>query len=103
MKLTLFALLILCATAAFGQAGASVISSESQPFQIPSHQQHASPSFMKSEQTLLIASGSVYEHGERPLWEAAGKAPAEVPLGDIARLFRNEHALAKKAVKVLNK
>ena len=103
MKTTLFALLILSATAAFGQAGASAISSEPQPFQIPSHQQHASPGFMQSEQTLLIASESVYARGERPLWEVAGRAPAEVPLGDSARLFRSEHALAKKAVKVLNK
>ncbi len=103
MKTTLFALLFLCATAAFGQAGASVISCEPQPLQLPSHQQHASQSFMQSEQTLLIASGNTSGRGERPLWEAAGKAPAEIPLGDTARLLRNEHAVARKAVKVLNK
>jgi len=103
MKTTLFALLFLCATTAFGQAGGSVISNEPQPLQIQSHQQHASPSFLQCEQTLLIASGSTYGRGERPLWEFAGKAIAEISLGDAARLLRNEHALAKKAVKVLNK
>jgi len=103
VKTTLFALLFLCVTAAFGQTCASIISSEPHPFQIPSHPQHASPSFMQSEQTLLVPSGSTYERGELPLWEAAGKAPAEVPLGDRARLFRKEHAVVKKAVKVLNK
>jgi hypothetical protein len=56
---------------------------------------------MQQEQTLLITSNNAYARGERPLWEVAVKRPAEIPLGDIARLLRNQHAAARKAVKVL--
>lgn len=104
MKTTLFAMLFLCATAAFGQAAGVGISNEPQPISIPSHQQHASQQAMQSEQSLLITSyGETSARGERPLWEAGAKPPAEVPLGDIARLLRNQHAVVKKAVKTLEK
>ncbi|HWZ82963.1 MAG TPA: hypothetical protein VNW47_10075 [Terriglobales bacterium] len=104
MKTTLFSLLVLCATAAFGQAAGLGVSSEPQPISIPSHQQHASQHAIESEQSLLITSYSdTSARGERPLWEAGAKPPAEVPLGDVARLLRNEHATARKAVKSLEK
>ena len=102
MKTTLFALLFLCATAAFGQAGAS-LTSEPQPIQMPTHEQHANQKSMQTEQSLLFAFDSTSAKGERPLWEVGPKPAAEIPLGDVARLFRNEHATAKKAAKVLNK
>jgi hypothetical protein len=41
--------------------------------------------------------------GERPLWEFATNPAPEVPLGDVARLYRQQHATVKKAVKVLEK
>ena len=103
MKTALFALLLLCASAAFGQATSS-LSAEPQPIQMNSHVQHASQRPLQSEQSLLISSeGDTSARGERPLWEAGAKPPAEIPLGDIARLLRNEHVTAKKAVKVLEK
>ena len=102
MKTTLFALLILCATAALGQA-ANYLSNEAQPIQMTGHNSRASQRPMEQEQTLLITSTNVFGHGERPLWEFASQAPAEVPLGDIARLLRNQHALVKKAARVVEK
>jgi hypothetical protein len=104
MKATLVALLFLCATAAFGQAAGVSISSEPQPIQMCGHQQHASQRFMQAEQSLLITSDSnASGRGERPLWEAGAKPAAEIPLGDMARLLRNDHITAKKAVKSLEK
>ena len=100
MKTTLFALFLLCTTAALGQA-ASYLSNEPQPIQMSSHKQHASQHPMEQEQTLLITSTNVYGHGERPIWEFAAKAPAEIPLGDVARTLRSQHSVAKKATKVV--
>jgi hypothetical protein len=104
MKMTLITLLFLCTTAAFGQT-ASVISNEPQLIQLSSHQQRASQQSMQIEQNLLVTSGNynnANSRGERPLWEVGAKPPAEVPLGDVARLLRNQHATARKAVKILN-
>ena len=100
MKTTLFALFFLCATAALGQSAAS-LSNEPQVIQIPSHNLHASQIPMQQERTLLITSSTVYARGERPLWEFASPAPVETPLGDLARLLRNQHAIARKATKVV--
>lgn len=103
MKTTLFALLLLCAATGFGQVG-SAISNEPQILNIPSHQEHASQHGLQSEQSLLFTTYSDHSaRGERPLWEAGAKPPAEIPLGDIARMFRNEHAASRKAVKRLDK
>jgi hypothetical protein len=101
MKTTLFAFLLLCASAAFGQA-ASVISSEPSPIQIPSHTQRATQHFMQREASLMITTDPNSARGERPLWEVGAK-PVEIPLGDIARMLRTEHATAPKAVKTLVK
>ncbi|SRR5258708_34925909 len=104
MKTTLFALLFLGATAAFGQAAGSAFTSEPQPIQIPSHQERATQHALRAEESLLISSyGNSSATGERPLWEAGAKPPAEIPLGDVARSLRTQHATAKKAVKVLEK
>lgn len=103
MKTTLFALLFLCTAAAFGQASVSV-NNEPQPLQMTSHQQRASQQPLQEERSLLITSNSFTSaRGERPLWEAGAKPPAEVPLGDVARLLRTQHAAVKKATMSLNK
>jgi hypothetical protein len=106
MKTTLFALFFLCATAALGQSVGgvgAVLNSEVQVIQLPSHALHASQTPLLREQNLLIISSNAEGHGERPLWEVGAKPPVETPLGDVARLLRNQHATARKAVKVLEK
>jgi hypothetical protein len=101
MKITLVLFCFLCATAAFGQAalGGSALSSEPRILQMPSHPAHAMQQPMGRQQSILVNSAVVSAHGERPLWEVAPKRH-EVPLGDVARMFRKEHATAKKAVMV---
>jgi hypothetical protein len=103
MKKTLIAFLLLAGTAAFGQA-ASVLSSEPQLISVPSHQQHASQQALQSSQSLLFNSyNETSAQGERPLWEAGAKPAAEMPLGDVARLFRDQRITSRKAVKSLEK
>jgi hypothetical protein len=101
MKTTLFLLCFFCAAAAFGQ-NASVISSEPVIMTVPDHPQHASQHEMREEHSLLSGSSYSYAQGERPLWEF-GDVKQPVPLGDIARAARKDHAAAKKAEYVLEK
>ncbi len=102
MKITIFALCFLCATAAaFGQT-ASVQSNNPQPLQMSDHPQHASQHAMAQESSLLDASAYSYAQGEQPVVDF-GTLPRETPLGDIARAYRKEHATVPKAVKVLEK
>jgi len=98
MKTALFVLCLLCATASLGQStvGGSALNSEPQIFQLSTHPQHASRQGLAQEQTLLETSGAVSAHGARPLWEVMPPSVA-VPLGDVARLLKKEHANAKKA------
>ncbi|MFY9562526.1 MAG: hypothetical protein WAQ52_20015 [Terriglobales bacterium] len=103
MKTTLFALFLLSTTAALGQSVGSFINSEPVLVQVPSHQLHASQRPLAEEQSILFTSTNAYARGERPLWEVGAKPPAEIPLGDVARAFRSQHATVKKAVKVLEK
>jgi hypothetical protein len=98
MKITLIALCLLCTSAAFGQA-ASVLYSNPQPIQIPSHPEHASVHAMGIETSLVGGSAYSYAQGEQPLWEFASDK-REVPLGDVARAYRKGHVLDKKAAKV---
>jgi hypothetical protein len=103
MKTTLFLLCFFCATAALGQSFApAALSNEAQPLQMLSHPAHASQHAMAPEQTLLDNSDYVYAQGERPLWEVALPASRTTPLGDVARILRQEHATAKKADFVRN-
>ena len=99
MKITVFALCFMCATAAFGQM--SALSNQAQPLVMPDHPLRASHHSMADEQTLLATCGFNYAQGERPLWEFA-TPHASVPLGDLARELKKEHLTAKKAGKVLN-
>jgi hypothetical protein len=99
MKSVLVALCFaFCVSAAFGQIG-SVLSNEVQPIQPISHPQHASQQSMSVERDLLIPSTPISARGERPLWEFASATP-ETPLGDIARMLRQERLELPKSKKV---
>lgn len=104
MKTAMFVLCFLCSTIALGQSiggssvGGAVLAST---VQMVSHPEHASQHFMAQEQSLLEHSNSYYAQGERPLWEVQPLAQ-RVPLGDIARMLKQEHATAKKADIVVN-
>jgi hypothetical protein len=100
MKTFLAALLgtlfILCATSAFSQ---NILSSEVQPLQFASHPQHASQHAMAQESSLFGNSPYTYAKGEVPLAEL-GSPIYFVPLGDLARAAKKEHAHDRKAEKV---
>lgn len=97
MKTALFAILFACATAAVGQT-ASVLSNQPQVFVIPDHPGHAQRAPMAQEQNLWgNESPYTFAKGELPLSDFA-RASAAVPLGDVARMYREEHVTAKKAV-----
>lgn len=102
MKIAVFALFILCTTAAFGQVGASAISSQPQIVESPSHPLHAEAHEMATEIPLVGGGGYSYAQGERPLWEF-GPVSQPTPLGDVARAYRKEKLAAKKAEIVLEK
>lgn len=96
MKTTLCVMFLICATAAFSQS-APVLSNQVSPAQFADHVQHASQHEMGQSQNLLEHSDYSYAQGERPLWEFGPVGPPPVPLGDLARAARKEHALDKKA------
>ena len=102
MKMTILLFCLLCATAAFGQyysVGTAPIQSTYNP---PSHPNHAFSQPMSVEQNLLGVNSLTSAQGEMPLWEAPAMS-REVPLGDVARELRKQHAVAKKARLTLNK
>jgi hypothetical protein len=103
MKTAVFALCFLGATLALGQAGAAGggLSSQVSVFQIQSHEAEATQHSMGAEKNLLETSANTWAQGERPLWEVA-PVSHPTPLGDSARLLRQEHASAKKAEFVWN-
>lgn len=99
MKTALFLVCFLAATAALGQVsggtGGAVMSST---VQMASHAQHATQTPLAAEQNLLEHSNFYYAQGERPLWEVQPPSTVRpVPLGDIARMYRKDHELVKKA------
>ena len=102
MKITLFALLILCTAAAFGQT-AGVISSQPSMVSIPEHIQHADHHDMAQEHPLVGGESYTYAQGERPLWEFGPMVPPPTPLGDVARSVRKEKLAARKAEIVFEK
>jgi hypothetical protein len=102
MKTTIVLVCLLSATAAFGQyysVGTAPIESTYNP---PEHQSRAVSHSMSAEQNLLGVNSLTSAQGEMPLWEAPALSH-EVPLGDIARTFKKEHATAKKARLILDK
>lgn len=102
MKITLFALLILCTASAFGQA-AGVISGQPQMITIPEHVEHADHHDMAQERPLVGGESYSYAQGERPLWEFGAMVPPPTPLGDVARAVRKEKLAARKAEIVFEK
>jgi len=102
MKTAVFVLCFFCTTLALGQSGGSlggaVLASS---IQMESHPEHASQRAMAEEHSILEHSNFYYAQGERPLWEFPTLAH-HVPLGDIARMLRREHATAKKADVIVN-
>ena len=105
MKATLLMLLVFCvlsSTATFAQYGS--VSSEPRPLVMASHDQHASEGNLAPQRDLFVRTATAMAQGERPLWEfELPSKPQPTPLGDVARLYRQQHANAKKAVKVLEK
>jgi hypothetical protein len=98
MKITLFALCFLCASAAFGQT-ASVLSSNVNPTTIQDHQARATEHAMRPEDNLRGDSAYSYGKGEQPLTDF-GTGKVEIPLGDVARALRKTQAANRKATKV---
>lgn len=94
MKTAVFVFCLFCASASFGQIGS--LGGPVEPMQTTDHLQHAEQHDMARPQNLLEHSEFAYEKGERPLWEF-GPISQPVPLGDVARAYRKEHALVKKA------
>lgn len=93
MKTTIIALCFLCATAAFGQ---TYVSSDAHPTEFASHAEHAAQQGMARSQNVMEQSSVFHGQGQRPLWEVQ-PAARTIPLGDIARAVRKEHAAAKKS------
>ena len=62
----------------------------------PDHSLRAASHGLATEHDLRGIGGVEMAHGERPAWEVLSPA-AETPLGDVARDYRKEHAVAKKA------
>jgi hypothetical protein len=101
MKTILFAICVLGATSAFAQIGSSV-SATAQPISMADHPMHAMQHDMGQEQNLFSSPSVSYAQGERPLWEF-GPVSQPVPLGDIARAYRKEHAGVRKAEVIYEK
>jgi len=95
MKTAFLILCLLLTTAAFGQYVGASISSQPQPYQAPSHPQHATVQAMAAEQYVLAGTTYTSAQGELPTWELP-QAPVE-SLGETARMLRKEHAKVKKA------
>ncbi len=109
MKSLIFALCMLLTTAAFGQSiSHTSVSNQPQGRAVPSHPRHAGLQSMAQEVSLLGGSRHVSARGTNPLWEAervpdGARVSDAMPLGDVARLLREQHATAKKATVVLER
>jgi hypothetical protein len=103
MKNIILAGFVFCAAAAFGQAttGGAV---HVQPLEFDNNPQHAERQPMAIERPLVGAGVDTYTYaqGERPLWEF-GPVTEPVPLGDVARAYRKEKQMARKAQFVFEK
>jgi hypothetical protein len=104
--LTLFAFYVLSSAALFAQysSGVAIRDNQAHPLSMPSHPQHAHDGSMAPQSNLYVRTSTTTAQGDRPLWEFERPASETgMPLGDVARLYRQQHATAKKAVKVLEK
>ena len=100
MKPVSLVLLVLCATAAFGQYGGSVLNNQPVITEFASHVEHASVQSLATPQYILGSSASISARGVTPLWEFPVTSE-EVSLGEVARQLRKQHELAKKAQRVM--
>src|ERR1700728_1376241 len=90
MKTAVFVFCFFCTTLALGQAAGSLSGAMmASSIQMESHPEHASQRAMAEEHSILEHSNFYYAQGERPLWEFKTLAH-QVPLGDIARMLRQE-------------
>lgn len=103
MKTTLLVLVIFSAAAAISQT-APVIPNQVSVMRLPDHPQEAQLHPLGTERSLLGGASATYSYGqgERPLWEF-GPAAEPVPLGDVARAYRQEKPAARKAQVVFEK
>ena len=102
--LLILSVCILASTAAVAQQTVSASPLNPQPIitQFDSHPNRATQTPLAKTENLSEQSDYVYAQGERPLWEVHVPVPLETPLGDVARMWRKEHALTKKANKVVS-
>jgi hypothetical protein len=105
MKTTLLLLFLFCAAAAFGQVGGAVLPNQPQILELPDHPQHAEPHPMGREQFIVGGASDTYhiEHGERPLSDFGLMSVEPEPLGDVARAYRKQKLMSKKAEIVFEK
>jgi len=90
MKLTLFILsLVLIGGMNEGFAQVSSLSNEVQPFHMSDHPATAVYVPLQSGGSFTVGTG------EQPLWQFA--QPAQEPLGDVARRYREEWKNAPKS------
>ncbi len=93
----LIPLLLLLGVGAFGQstigAGGPQMESAWAP---PDHSLRAEPHGLSAERDLRERGGVSMARGELPAWEVLNPAE-EIPLGDVARNYRKQHAAAKRA------
>lgn len=94
MKTTLLVLYLLLTSSAFGQNAGS-ISGQPQPYHPTGNPAHASVQPLAQEQYVLSGTHYSSAQGEKATWELP-QAPV-VPLGDIARMLKKDHARLKKA------
>jgi hypothetical protein len=104
MKIMLIVLCVLSAASAVAQSGAGSLSSQPNFVQFAEHPEHASPHAMATEQPIVGGGYETYvvAHGERPLWEF-GAVSEEPSLGDVARAYRKQKLVEKKAEIVFEK
>ena len=96
----------LCAFSAVGASaqllGSNFLNGEPQMLVLADHPQHATQVGLAQPQDLLEHTGYTYAQGEVPLWEVMPPPTPAPPLGDVARAFKEEHALSKRATRVWN-
>lgn len=95
VRTLLIAVFLFAASAAFGQIGN--VSSIPHYGNQANHEQHAYQHGVRQEQNLQGNNTAIVGQGERPLWEFY-KPEAEVPLGTVAREYREQHKAEPKAV-----
>jgi hypothetical protein len=104
MKITLLVLFLFCTVAAFSQSSAPVLSSQTSVTQFTEHPEHAEPHAMATERPIVggASDSYTYAQGEQPLWQF-GPSSVPTPLGDVARAYRKDRQMSKKAEFVFEK